>query len=161
MLVPGVNSNTNTDSRRDGRFELTWKTKCSIMLQDTHIHAECHDRKMHTLTFDPVSLIEADFSLSLGRVWSSRYKDSSWDSTVEASPLACGLSSCAGRGRPGWGAEGGVDDLRPQVKTQKAPYGWLNYWMQYLLCFLLFLREREKGKVSVKLATSDWKCEDF
>lgn len=97
MLVPGVNSVTNTDSQPDRHFEFTWKTN-----EDT---------------FDPVSFIEADFSLSLGRVCSGGYKDSSWDGAVEASPLACGLSSCAGRGRPGWeGAEGGADDLRLQLK---------------------------------------------
>jgi len=57
--------------------------------------------KMHILTFDPVSLAEADFALSLGRVRSSGYKDSTRDSAVEAPPLTCSRSSCAGRSRPG------------------------------------------------------------
>ncbi len=106
MLVPGVNSITNTDSQPDRHIEFTWKTNENV-------------KNARILTFDPVSFIEADFSLSLGRVCSGSYKDSSWDGAVEASPLACGLSSCAGWGRPGWeGAEGGAGDLRQQLKTQ-------------------------------------------
>lgn len=70
-----------------------------------HIHSVMSGNA-RILTFDPVSLIEADFSLSLCRVWPSSYKDSSWDGAVEASPLACGLSGRAGGCRPGWEGEG-------------------------------------------------------
>lgn len=68
----------------------------------SHTSSQRHTiKRARMLTFDPVPLIEADFSLSLGRVRSSGDKHSSWDGAVEPSPLACGLCGRAGRGRPG------------------------------------------------------------
>lgn len=115
-------------------LEVAWKRRTS-QFHCSHVSTRCKQHhkqwlptrqtfwihmkdKWNILTFDPVSLIKADFSLSLGRVRSSSYKDSSWDSAVEASSLASGLPNCAGWSRPGWeGAEGGADDWRLQLKT--------------------------------------------
>ncbi|TNN70088.1 hypothetical protein EYF80_019764 [Liparis tanakae] len=61
----------------------------------------------------------ADFALPLGRVRSGGHKDSTRDGAVEAPPLTCSRSSCAGscagRSRPGGG---GKEELRLKFNTQ-------------------------------------------
>lgn len=101
--VPRVTIITNTDSQSVTLYILHGRQTPS------HTSPQCHKiKRVRMLTFDPVPLIEADFSLSLGRVWSSGDKHSSWDGAVEASPLACGLHGRAGRGRPGGPCETAV-----------------------------------------------------
>ena len=57
------------------------------------------------LTFDPVSLAEADLPLPLRRVSPGGYEDSSRDGAVEAPALPRGLRVGADGGRPKNGAE--------------------------------------------------------
>ncbi len=157
MLAPGVRTSlktltpdqTDTLSLRGDKMQ-SYKPAC------TQKHTVLWHENAPMLTFDPVSLIEADFSLSLGRVWSSGHKDSSWDGAVEASPLACSLCSCAGRRRPGRErAESGTTDLKLQFEAQSSPQVWVTKLVNAILwsvfCF------KEKGKVSTGNLTLKWK----
>lgn len=89
------------------QVSCTCNRRCPIFMKDgyntafRHTHPDTLIPLKHTLTFDPVALVEAYFAFSLGRVWSGGHKDSPWDGAVEASALTCGLSSCGGCGRPG------------------------------------------------------------
>lgn len=96
---------------------------CPIFMKDRHnitfrhTHPDTLIPLKHTLTFDPVALVETYFAFPLGRVWSGGHKDSAWDGAVEASPLACGLSSCGGCGRPGRASADGRLKLKAPWKN--------------------------------------------
>ena len=123
MSKSGVNRITNNETNTLNIHGGQNAVLCSSTR--THIHTVFLDMKMNIVTFDPFTLIKADFPLSLGRMWSSSYKDSAWDSAVKASPLACGLCSRGGRGRPGWEEQ----EFRTKFKTWSR-YGWLNDYVQ-------------------------------